>query len=133
MSISVWLGWQHFISRDKQVYNQQGAINKENSDSLKIAELTLNPSKLTLQNNDAIIHVGDKDMKLLMLFAMRPDEVISKEELYLAAWQRPFLSTSRALDQHMMLLRRKINIDLSNGNVIDIVHGQGYRYNFVKN
>jgi DNA-binding winged helix-turn-helix (wHTH) protein len=133
MSISVWLGWQHFISRDKQVYNQQGAINKENSDSLKIAKLTLNPSKLTIQNKDAIIHVGDKDMKLLVLFAMRPDEVISKEELYVAVWQRPFLSTSRALDQHMMLLRRKINIDLSNSNVIDIVHGQGYRYNFVKN
>ncbi len=129
LSLLVWLGWKHLFSSGKQVYNQQIATNRGNSDSFKIAELTLNPSKLTIQNKDEITHIGDKDMKLLMLFAMRPDDVISKEELYIAAWQRPFLSTSRALDQHMMLLRRKINIDLSNGNIIDIVHGQGYRYN----
>lgn len=129
----VWFSWQYFFKGRKGINNQQAVTNLASSNSLKIAELILTPSKLTIQNGDEIIHIGDKDMKLLTLFAKRPDEVISKEELYMTAWQRPFLSTSRALDQHMMVLRRKINIDLGNANIIDIVHGQGYRYNFIKN
>jgi hypothetical protein len=129
----VWFSWQYFLKGRKEINNQPGVSNADCSDSLKIAELILNPSKLTIQKGDKIIHIGDKDMKLLMLFAKRPNEVISKEELYITAWQRPFLSTSRALDQHMMVLRRKVNTDLSNANIIDNVHGHGYRYNFVEN
>jgi hypothetical protein len=129
----VWFSWQYFFKGRKGVNNQLGITNVDCSGVLNIAELILNPSKLTIQKGNEIIHIGDKDMKLLTLFAERPDEVISKEELYMAAWQRPFLSTSRALDQHMMILRRKINNELSNASVIEIVHGQGYRYNCVKN
>ena len=129
MCILLMLGWRYVANRGEKLNNLARIAHEEYSDALKIAALILNPSKLTIHNGDDIIHVGDKDMKLLILFASRPDEVISKEELYTTVWQRAFLSTSRALDQHMLVLRRKINIELSHGNILDIVHGQGYRYN----
>lgn len=133
LGVFVLSAWQYFLNSRREVHHKQNVSDLDCSNSFKIAGLTLNPSRLTIQNGDEIIHIGDKDMKLLTLFAQRPDEVISKEELYSAAWQRPFLSTSRALDQHMMVLRRKINTDLNNANTIGIVHGQGYRYNSFKN
>lgn len=132
VALLVWFSRQYLFNTHLPIHSEQSVTGVECSDSLKIAALVLNPSKLTVQNEGDIIHVSDKDMKLLTLFAKRPDEVISKEELYVAAWQRPFLSTSRALDQHMMGLRRKINVDLNHPNMIDIIHGQGYRYNSVK-
>lgn len=72
--------------------------------------------------------ISERDLKLLRLLHAHPDEVLSKHALYVAAWGRPFLPGSRALEQHILMLRRKLDPDGHRLPLIETVHGQGYRF-----
>jgi len=54
-------------------------------------------------------------------------EVISKDQLYSAGWGRDFMPNSRALEQHIMVLRRKLDPDKKRQVLIETIHGQGYK------
>ena len=69
-----------------------------------------------------------RDLKLLNCFVERPDEVLSKDTLYDAGWGRDFVPCSRALEQHIMTLRKKIDPERKRKSLIETVHGQGYRF-----
>lgn len=68
-----------------------------------------------------------RDLKLLSLLVDRDYAVVTKDELYDAGWGRDYMPNSRALDQHMVNLRRKLDPDKSRPVLIETVHGVGYR------
>lgn len=69
-----------------------------------------------------------RELKLLEIFATRPDEVLSRDDLLNAAWGVEYLGTTRTLDQHIAQLRKKIEPDANEPSTILTVHGVGYRY-----
>lgn len=52
---------------------------------------------------------------------------MTKDELYDVGWGRDYMPNSRALDQHMINLRRKLDPNQSLPVVIETVRGVGYR------
>ena len=68
-----------------------------------------------------------RDLKLLSILIERDGYVITKDELYDVGWGRDYMPNSRALDQHMINLRRKLDPDKSRPVIIETVHGVGYR------
>lgn len=68
-----------------------------------------------------------RDLKLLSLLSQRSGDVVTKDELYDGAWGRDYMPNSRALDQHMITLRRKLDPDKSLPVLIETVRGVGYR------
>ncbi|MEL7211096.1 MAG: winged helix-turn-helix domain-containing protein [Pseudomonadota bacterium] len=68
-----------------------------------------------------------RDLKLLRALEQRDGAVVTKDELYDAGWGRDYMPNSRALDQHMITLRRKLDPDHSMPAVIETVRGVGYR------
>ena len=66
-------------------------------------------------------------MKIHKLLEERDGSVVTKDELYDAGWGRDFMPNSRALDQHMINLRRKLDPDKTRPVLIETVHGIGYR------
>lgn len=73
------------------------------------------------------VSLTPRDLKLLSLLTERDGAVVTKDELYDAGWGRDFMPNSRALDQHMINLRRKLDPDKSRPVLIETVHGIGYR------
>ncbi len=69
-----------------------------------------------------------RELTLLRLFASRPGEVLSRDELLNAAWGISYYGTTRTLDQHIAQLRKKVEPDRNNPAVILTVHGVGYKY-----
>ncbi len=76
--------------------------------------------------------ISAREMTLLGVFAERPDEVLSRNELLNAAWGIDYLGTTRTLDQHIAQLRKKIEPDPARPTVLETVHGIGYRYRPVR-
>ncbi len=68
-----------------------------------------------------------RDLKLLTLLKERGGAVVTKDELYDAGWGRAYMPNSRALDQHIINLRRKLDPNRSSPDLIETVHGVGYR------
>ena len=94
----------------------------------RLGDLTIYPKQLRALRQDLAIDLTDRDVKLLWHFASHPCEVITKQELYDAAWGREFMPNSRALEQHIITLRKKLDPEKKLPTVIETVHGQGYRF-----
>ena len=94
----------------------------------RLGDLTIYPKQLRALRQDLAIDLTDRDVKLLWHFASHPCEVITKQELYDAAWGREFMPNSRALEQHIITLRKKLDPEKKLPPVIETVHGQGYRF-----
>lgn len=76
---------------------------------------------------DLEIPLTPRDLKLLALLEDRSGAVVTKDELYDAAWGRDYMPNSRAMDQHIITLRRKLDPDKTLPVVIETVRGVGYR------
>jgi hypothetical protein len=87
---------------------------------------------LSRQRHSAIrgtleVPLSPRDLKLLEFLDAKDGAVATKDELYDAGWGRDFMPNSRALDQHIINLRRKLDPDKSRPVLIETVHGVGYR------
>lgn len=68
-----------------------------------------------------------RDLQLLVFLKEKQGNVATKDELYDAGWGRDFMPNSRALDQHIINLRKKLDPDKSRSPIIETVRGVGYR------
>lgn len=93
-----------------------------------LADVVVFPSQYKARRNNCDIALNHRDITLLKYFRAHPNEVISKQTLYDIGWGRDFINSSRALEQHIINLRRKLDPKKCLPSIIDTVHGQGYRY-----
>lgn len=85
------------------------------------------PERHTAIRDSLEVSLTPRDLKLLTILEERNGAVVTKDELYDAGWGREYMPNSRALDQHMINLRRKLDPDKSRPVLIETVHGVGYR------
>jgi DNA-binding response OmpR family regulator len=104
------------------------AASKPNGDSFSMGPLQVDPRKLCAHINGKRLELSTREISLLQLFASRPGEVLSRDELLNHSWGIDYYGTTRTLDQHIAQLRKKIEPDRSHPNLIQTVHGVGYRY-----
>jgi len=92
-----------------------------------LGEVLVDRKNYCLQRNDQVINLTPRELKLLETFYSLPDQVIERNELLNKAWGIDYLGTTRTLDQHIAQLRKKVESDPANPQIIVTVHGVGYR------
>lgn len=95
--------------------------------SQELDAFSLVPERHCAMRGTVEVLLSPRDVKLLSLLDARNGAVATKDELYDAGWGRDFMPNSRALDQHMINLRRKLDPHKSLPEIIETVHGIGYR------
>jgi len=75
-----------------------------------------------------LVEVSSLEFKLLTAFIEQRGRVLSRDELLDAAWGRDVHVTDRAVDNHVVGLRRKIESDPAEPRFIISVRGMGYRF-----
>ena len=55
-------------------------------------------------------------------------EAVTRDALLDTCWGRDYFPDSRTLDQHIFLLRKKVEADPANPTLIQSVRAVGYRY-----
>ena len=73
-------------------------------------------------------NLTERELTLVRLLHARPGEVLSRDYLLDKAWGVRYHGTTRTLDQHILQLRKKVEVEPSNPRTIVTVHGVGYRY-----
>lgn len=101
----------------------------EDIEAFDFGPVRVSPARMSATIGTHVSDLTMRDLKLLRLLQQNRGAVLSKDELYNAGWGRDFMPNSRALEQHMLTLRRKLDPSRSNGQIIETVHGQGYRFN----
>ena len=68
-----------------------------------------------------------KELKLLQFFHAHPGEVLSRDRLLTEVWGYHYYGTTRALDQVIVQLRKKLGDQGGEPRHLLTVHGVGYK------
>jgi len=68
------------------------------------------------------------ELEILHLFVANPNTIFSRNQILDAARGRESFSGDRAIDVHIMRLRKKLSPDTEKPGLIDTVHGIGYSF-----
>lgn len=96
------------------------------SKSLNIGEFVFQPDELILSHKGDIRNLTLKESELIMLFAEKPNKVLSRSEILERVWGSNDYFIGRSLDVFISRLRKYFKAD---PNVkITNLHGIGYRF-----
>jgi DNA-binding response OmpR family regulator len=92
-------------------------------DVLRCADIEIDTARVEVRKGGEKAEVTPQEFKLLVTFARNPGRVLSRDQLIDLAWGRGTFVTDRAVDAHIVNLRRKLGPEL-----IASVRGMGYRF-----
>ena len=94
---------------------------------VSMADSAVNADERNLMSGDGVnVPLGEAEFRLLMAFVMRPRQVLSRSQLLDMADAREADPFDRSIDNRVVRLRRKIEVDPANPALIKTVRGGGY-------
>ncbi len=127
--VSKPFGVKEVLARVRAVARRCGTLSRAAPASVfELGDLVVHPGELRAFRGGQEIELGPRDVKLLFFFAENRGRVLDRDSLYNAGWGVEHLPNSRTLDQHISVLRKKIEKDPKNPAIITTVHTAGYRY-----
>jgi DNA-binding response OmpR family regulator len=131
--ISKPFGVREVIARIHAVLRRSITTKEKKEDTpseiqFDIADLKIYPSELKALRGNEEIELSPRDIRILKLFAGNQGKVLDRDKIYDAGWGISHMPNSRTLDQHISQLRKRIEKDPGNPEIIRTVHNVGYRY-----
>ena len=74
------------------------------------------------------LHLTAKEFDLLRVLVREQGKVVSREQLMREVWETAWLGSTKTLDMHVSVLRRKLGDDASDPRFITTVRGVGFRF-----
>lgn len=100
--------------------------------SFAFAGFTVDPKRFKLTGSRQNFDLSKREINLLRLFAGHPGEVLDRNTILNRIWGVEYGGTTRTLDQHIAILRKKIEENPAVPAIITTVHGVGYRFELNK-
>ena len=94
----------------------------------RMDDLLVRPEALVAEREGQRIDLSPREVGILRLLHQRQGRPVSRDALLDACWGLDYFADSRTLDQHISLLRRKIERDPAHPRLIETVRGIGYRF-----
>lgn len=118
------------VARIRAISRRRTPSSKGRRDdgSFTMRDLCIDPRALRAFRGSAVIALTPREIDLLCLLNERPGQAISRDEIYDRCWGQEHFANSRALDQFVAMLRRKIERDPRAPEIISTVHRVGYRF-----
>jgi DNA-binding response OmpR family regulator len=100
----------------------------EAPETFRFADIEVNFTRGELRRSGVPIDLTALEMKLLAAFIENRGRILSRDKLLDAAWGRGVYVTDRAVDAHIVQIRRKIEPDPKNPKYLVSIRGIGYRF-----
>lgn len=97
-------------------------------DHFAMRDLTVYPAELRAEREGTVIELSPREASMLQLLHENSGRPVSRDQMLDRCWGLEYLPESRTLDQHIALLRKRIERDPANPQIIETVRGVGYRY-----
>ncbi len=99
-------------------------------DKLEFGGVSIDFKRFEAQKGDHVLDLSRKEFGIVRLLAARLGEVVTRDELLDEVWGYDQYPTTRTVDNHIALLRSKLEDDPSQPKHLITVHGVGYRLVF---
>ena len=98
-------------------------LSQAPTELLRFADVEVDLARAEVRRGGNSIDITPTELKLLTALLRNRGRVLSRERLIELAWGRDTYITDRAVDAHIVNLRRKLGVD-----AISSVRGMGYRF-----
>jgi Response regulators consisting of a CheY-like receiver domain and a winged-helix DNA-binding domain len=123
-------GVKEIIARIRAITRRTAArsAKAEGEDQFMMDDLRVVPSELRAYRGTADIQLSPRDLKVLRLLHEKRGKIVDRNQLADEVWGIDYFPESRALDQHISQLRKRVEKDPASPRIIRTVHGAGYRF-----
>jgi two-component system alkaline phosphatase synthesis response regulator PhoP len=111
-----------------QAISGPGAATPVEAGLLERGHLLINLSARTVVSEGQSVELKPKEFDLLAFLAAHPGQVFSREVLLDRVWGYDYVGGTRTVDVHISWLRSKLERDPSSPQILQTVHGVGYRF-----
>ena len=94
----------------------------------RFGNVEVDAARCELRRAGSVVQTTATEFKLLSAFIRNRGRVLSREKLLDEAWGQGTFLTDRVVDNHIVALRRKIEIDPAEPKYLISVRGVGYRF-----
>lgn len=101
----------------------------ETPDEIRVHDLRILVNSWKVYKGDREIKFPNREFELLKFFAMNPNIVFSKEQLFEKIWGYDYVGDSATVMVHINRIREKIEDDSKNPKILETIWGAGYRLN----
>jgi DNA-binding response OmpR family regulator len=95
---------------------------------LTAGRIRLDPERQRCEVEGSEVVLTSLEFRLLLWFMRNLQRVFSRAQLLTAVWSRDYPGYEKAVNNHILRLRRKIGDDADEPRHIQTVHGSGYRF-----
>ncbi len=110
----------------RRVFNSSESI--EIAGQFEYGKYKILPNELMADDGERQIELSYRDIQILDVMRQNKGRLVKRETLMKKCWGVNAMKNSRTLDQHLSQLRKKIEENPKDPNLIITVHGFGYRY-----
>lgn len=115
------------LIRRYQVYKGK-EIKEEPLQTIHYHHLTIDEPEERVLRNGTIVELTDTEYRMLLLLIKQKGQIFSAERLYESIWNEPYYyGANNTVMVHIRNLRRKIEADPNNPQLIKTIWGKGYR------
>jgi DNA-binding response OmpR family regulator len=100
----------------------------DDAEMVQLGEVIVDVARCEVRRNGTRVDLSATEFKLLAAFLRSKGRVLSREQLLDAAWGPDIALNDRAVDNHIVSLRRKIEADPTQPRHLVNVRGVGYRF-----
>jgi DNA-binding response OmpR family regulator len=93
-------------------------------------DVTVDFPRMEIKRSGALVTLTAHEFKLLKFFLDNAERVLTREELLNDVWGYNFYPSTRTVDNQILKLRQKLEIDPTNPKHFRTVHGAGYKFVF---
>ncbi|MFP4083256.1 MAG: response regulator transcription factor, partial [Candidatus Aminicenantes bacterium] len=94
---------------------------------LRFGDVFIDFKRFEARKGNKVLDMSRKEFGVLRLLAARAGEVVSRDELLNEVWGYDQYPTTRTVDNHISLLRTKLEDDPSQPRHLITIHGVGYK------
>ncbi len=125
-------GVREFVARVRAIARRclvpRQSTDQHIEDEFKMGDLIVLPRQMRCRRGEKVIDLSAREVKILATLYHNAGEVVSRQRLMNEAWGEEYLPSSRTLDQHISQLRKRVEYDPKSPQIVQTVHGTGYRY-----
>jgi DNA-binding response OmpR family regulator len=100
----------------------------DDEERLTMGDLVVCPCRLSAKRNGVVIDLTPREVAMLRLLHAERGRPVSRDRFLDECWGLDYFPDSRTLDQHILMLRKKIERDPAAPAIIETVRGVGYRF-----
>ena len=96
--------------------------------SFAMHDLVIYPRELRVERGGVSVDLSPREAAILTLLHERAGEAVDRDAFFDRCWGADYFPDSRTLDQHIAKLRKRIERDPAQPEIIETVRGAGYRF-----